>query len=203
MSVVRLVSIFPQLDKTAELLSLLEEGAKASPGLGLSQNIFGEVPTLTTTKVFDSLEDLEKDRSDPSNIARRAKIGPLSRQASVIRLLSPIVPPTETMNSNLRFTQRAVFFPTSQGNDAVRDAVEEFAKGQQANGRPFFRMAQVLFAHDDPAFTAGDSYETLAELENVTRQRTEAVAELRAKLGSNIARPTIQRIQEIIVPANA
>ena len=203
MPIVRMISIFPQLNKVGEMRSLLEERAKSNQGLSLAQNILGETGIFVTTKVFDSLEDFDKDRTDVSNFAGRAKIGELSRQPATIRLLSPIVMPTEPRNSNLRFTQQAVVFPTSQGQDAVQDAVEEFAKGQQANGRPFFRMAQVLFSHDGPAFTMGDSYETLAELENVNRQRAEAVTELRAKVGPNVTRPAVQRIREILVPANA
>ncbi len=203
MTIVRMISIYPQLDKTAEVRSILEEYAKATPGFSLSQNILGEVGIFVSTRVFDNLDDFDKDRTDPSNFERRAKIGALSRQAATIRLLSPIVMPAESENSNNRFAQQAFVFPTTQGIEAVQDAVEEFAKGQQANGRPGFRMAQVLFAHEAPAFTMGDRYETLAELENVNRQRIDAVAELRAKVGPNVTQPAIQRIREILVPANA
>jgi hypothetical protein len=33
--------------------------------MSLSQNIVGEIPVLVTTMVFNSLEDYEKDRTDP------------------------------------------------------------------------------------------------------------------------------------------
>ena len=45
-----------------------------------------------------------------------------------------------------------------------------------------------------------DSYETLAEVENVLRLRQGKVDELRSKLGPNLSAPTLSRIREVIVP---
>ena len=59
---------------------------------------------------------------------------------------------------------------------------------------------QAILAHDGPAFSVMDSYETLAELEDVTRQREGKVAELRSSLGSNLRAPTMNRLREVIVP---
>lgn len=65
MTVVRLVSTFPKLEKYAEVRSNLEERARSTPRMSLSQNIVGEIPVLVTTMGFYSLEDSEKDRTDP------------------------------------------------------------------------------------------------------------------------------------------
>ncbi|HIM91516.1 MAG TPA: hypothetical protein EYM52_12440 [Dehalococcoidia bacterium] len=65
MTVVRLVSTFPKLEKYAEVRSNLEARARSTPRMSLSQNIVGEIPVLVTKMVFDSLEDYEKDRTDP------------------------------------------------------------------------------------------------------------------------------------------
>ena len=93
MTVVRLVSTFPKLEKYAEVRSNLEERARSTPRMSLSQNIVGEIPVLVTTMVFDSLEDYEKDRTDPMMWEHRAKITGLMSQLITVRLLSPIVPP--------------------------------------------------------------------------------------------------------------
>ena len=199
--VVRLVSIFPRLDKTGEVRSMLEARAKTTRGQSLSRNIIGEIPTFVSARLFNSLEDLEKDGTDPANAEHRAAISGLSRQPVTVRLLNPIVSAAQSVDSGQRYTQQAVLFPTNDGQDSLRGILEEFAKGQQENGRPRFRMTQLLFPHDGPAFTLGDSYESITELENVTGQRAGAVSALRAKTAPHLLRPSIQRIREILVTA--
>lgn len=145
MTVVRLVSTFPKLEKYAKVRSNLEARARSTPRMSLSQNIVGEIPVLVTTMVFDSLEDYEKDRTDPVMWEHRAKITGLMSQLITVRLLSPIVPPAQSIDSGSSHTQQVILVPTPLGQDALRGTLEEFAKEQQAHVRPRFRLAQTIF----------------------------------------------------------
>ena len=115
-------------------------------------------------------------------------------------LATSIVDPVGDMNAGQRYTQQAIIRPTTQGQAAVRSIVVDFAKEMQQEGRPLFRATQALFPHDGPGISMLDSYETLAELENVMRQRQGKVEELRSKLGPHLSAPTMSRIREVIVP---
>ena len=102
----------------------------------------------------------------------------------------------------------AILFPSANftlvdSTQKKAEAVEEFAKGQQAEGRPLFRATQAILGHGGPAFSMMDSYETLAELDNRMKQRAPRAAELRAKLSGNLRTPTMHRLREVIVPFNA
>ena len=206
MSIVRIVSIFPTLENAGAMRSHLEGRVSSTPGTSLSVNVLGEMPTFVETTVFDSLEAYEKardtDTADASIQQHRAQIGSMSRQSVIVRLLNPIVSPAEPMGSNIRYNHRIVFRPTTTGLDTVRESLEKFAKAEQESGRVHFRMAQLMFGHDGSALTLGDSYETLAELENVTRDRAPKAAASRAEIGSQLRDTVVQRLTEVIVPAN-
>ena len=122
-------------------------------------------------------------------------------QPVTVRLLSPTVSPAQSIDSGASHTQPVILFPTPLGQDALRGILEEFAKEQQAQVRPRFRLAQTIFGYEDPAFIMGDSYESVSELEAVSQQRVESASSLRAKTDAHLERPSIQRIREIIVPA--
>ena len=109
--------------------------------------------------------------------------------------------PAQSIDSGASHTQPVILFPTPLGQDALRGILEEFAKEQQAQVRPRFRLAQPIFGHDGPAFIIEDSYESVSELEAVSQQRVESASTLRAKTAAHLERPSIQRIREIIVPA--
>ena len=123
-------------------------------------------------------------------------------QPTTVRLLSPIVPPAQSIDSCASHTQQMIPFPPPLGQDALRGILEEFAKEQQAHVRPRFRLAQTIFGHEGPAFIMGDSYESVSKLEAVSQQRVESASTLRAKTVAHQERPSIQRIREIIVPAD-
>ena len=145
MSVVRIVSVFPTPEKAGEMATLLKDRISSTPGTSLSVGVTGEMSTFIHTTLFDSLEAYEKVRdtesADSSILQHRAQIGSLSRQPVVIRLLDPIISPAQPMGSNIRYNQRVVFFPTAQGQDSLKGALEDFARAQQAAGRVHFRMA--------------------------------------------------------------
>ncbi len=206
MTIIRIISIFPGLENAVAMRSLLSDRVSSTPRTSLSINVLGEMPTFVETSVFDSLEAYEKDRdtsaANPAVIEGRTKIGTMSRQAVVVRLLESIIDPLEVMGSNIRYNQRAVFFPTTGGQDTLQAALEDITRAQQAAGRVHFRMSQALFSHNGSALILGDSYETMAELGNVTNSRAAAVLDLRAKIADSTRQPSIQRILEVIVPFN-
>lgn len=206
MSIVRIVSVFPKIDGVGPMRSLITERIRSTPGTSLSMGVVGEMTTFEHTTVFDSLEAYEKVRdsesADPAIMEHRNKIGDLSRLPVTIRLLNTIVNPTEPMGSNLRYALRTVFQPNPAGHDVVKDSLEAFAKAQQAEGRKYFRMAELIFGHDGAALTLGDSFETMAELENVTRNRQAGIKVNRAEIGAHLRTAPLHRLMEIIVPAN-
>ena len=132
----------------------------------------------------------------------RAKITGLMSQPITVRLLSPIMPPAQSIDSGTSHTQQVILFPTPLRQDALRGILEKFAKEQQTHGRPRFRLAQTIFGHDGPAFIIEDSYESVSELEAVSQQRVERASTLRAKTAAHLERPSIQRVREIIVPTD-
>jgi len=132
----------------------------------------------------------------------RAKITGLMSQPITVRLLSPIMPSAQSIDSGASHTQQVILFPTPLRQDALRGILEKFAKEQQTHGRPRFRLAQTIFGHDDPAFIIEDSYESVSELEAVSQQRVERASTLRAKTAAHLERPSIQRVREIIVPTD-
>ncbi len=207
MVIISRVAVFPVPDKAAEVQSVLEGYIRSNPNKirnSLWRVVFGELPAFSAISIFDSVEDYEKNRdaniANPDYVQAVAKFNPMLRQPTITRLATSIVDPVGDMNAGGRYTQQVILLPTNQGQETVRNIVVDFAKGQQAEGRPLFRATQAIFAHDGPAFSLMDSYETLAELDNVRRHRTDKAAELWSSLGSNLRAPTMNRLREVILP---
>ena len=206
MVIISRIAVFPVLDKAAEVQSVLEGYISSNPNNirnSLWRVVFGELPAFSAISLFDSLEDYEKNRdaniANPDYVQAVAKFNPMLRQPTITRLATSIVDPVGDMNAGQRYTQQAIIRPTTQGQAAVRSIVVDFAKGMQAE-RPLFRASQGIFPHDGPVISMMDSYETLAELENVMRHRQGKIDELRSKLGPHLSTPTMSRIREVIVP---
>lgn len=198
--------ISPVPDKAAEVQSVLETHIRSNPNnirVSLWRAILGELPTFNAVSIFDSLEDYEKNRdtslANSEYVQALAKVNSMVRQPIIARLATSLVEPVGEIGADQRYTQQAIIRPTTQGEEAVRSAVVDFAKGMQAE-RPLFRATQSIFGYDGPAISMMDSYETLAEMENVMRQRVGKVDELRSKIGPNLSAPTMNRIREVIVP---
>ena len=209
MVIISRVAVFPVPDKAGEVQSIVEEFFRSNPNnirVSLWRMILGELPTYTVVSLFDSLEAYEKNRdanfANSDYVEALAKVNSMVRQPMISRLATSIVDPVGDMNAGGRYTQQIILLPTNQGQETVRSTVVDFAKGQQAEGRPRFRASQAIFANDGPAISMMDGYETLAELDNVRRQRTDKVAELWSSLGSNLRAPTMNRLREVILPFN-
>ena len=101
------------------------------------------------------------------------------------------MPPAQSIDSGASHTQQVILFPTPLGQDALRGILEEFAKEQQAQVRPRFRLTQTIFGYEGLAFIMGDIYESVSELEAVSQQRVESASALRAKTVAHLERPSI------------
>ena len=207
MVIISRVAIFPVPDKAAEVQKVLEDYVRSNPNnirVSLWRVILGELPAFNAVSLFDSLGDYEKNRdaslANPDYVQAVAKVNSMARQPMITRLATSLVAPVGEVSAGHRYTRQAIFRPTNQGQESVRSIVVDFAKGAQSDGRPLARATQAILAHDGPAFSLMDSYETLAELENVMRQREGKVAQLRSSLGSNLRAPTMNRLREVIVP---
>ena len=207
MVIVSRTNISPVPDKAGEVRSVLEDYVRSNPNnirWGLFQDIIGEVPAFQVVSIFDTLEEYEKNRdanyASEEYVHALANLNSRVRQPNISRLGISIVDPIGQIGPEQRYTQQVIIQPNTGEQDNVRGIVENFAKGQQANGRPLFRVTQALLGHTGQAISALDSYETLAELENVMRQRAAAAAEFWSALAGKLRAASMSRLREVIVP---
>ena len=207
MVIVARANVSPVPDKAGEVRSVLEERVRANPNnirIGLLQDVIGEVPAFQVVSIFDTLEDYEKNRD--ANLASEdyvhavANLNSMVRQPNVTRIGRSIVDPIGQIGPEQRYTQQVIFQPNTGELGNVRGLMEAFAKDQQANGRPLFRVTQALLGHTGTAISALDSYETLAELENTMIQNAAKAAEVGSKLAGKLNAAVMYRLREVIVP---
>lgn len=191
------------VDKYAELRSLLEDNVRNnSSGLtgGLTRPVFGSLFTFGVSSLFENLEALEKDRdtaeANPQIQEFRAKIGTLIREPVEVTVGEIIVPPAS--GANERYRELIEIFPALGNGNQVQETLVEFAKSQQAAGRPNFSCGRRLFSNGR-IFTLRDTYETLAEQENVSRERSAAFGGLMNQLTPLISRPASIELRELVV----
>ena len=204
---VRHTRIRPSLDNAAEVRSLVEERVRSNPTEArvlLAQNVLGELPTLTVTALYEDMAALEKDRdanaADPDFQSLQAKLGSMIRQPYESSVFEVIIRGDPGAQPTARYTIRAEFFPAPGKQAEVEALLEEFAKGQQADGRSSFRMARQVFSPSGSVIALGDGYETLAEYQNVARQRRDRSRELIAKVEAISRAPMSHELRETIVP---
>ena len=207
MTNVRQVKLFPAVDKAAEARALLEGHVKANPlneRTMLAQAVVGQLPAFVLTSIFEDIGALEKNRdalwTDSTFLDFQSKLNPLLRQATEVTISETIVRTTGGFSSSPRYSHQARFFPSNGEIGSVGNILEEFAKGQQADGRSNFRMARVLFSATGPIFTLGDSFESLTEYDNVSKARGEKVQEALSRVASITRAPMAQELREVIVP---
>ena len=76
-----------------------------------------------------------------------------------------------------------LIYPGTGADHKVQSVLEGFAKGQQADGRPYFRMARRLFSAIGPVFSMGNSYGSMSEFDNVNKARIDKIRDSPATLG--------------------
>ncbi len=204
---VQQVSISPIVGNVAEVRTLLEVNVRSNPaGLtgALTRPVFGDLFTFGISALFENMEALEKARdtadSNPQVQEYRAKIESLIRQPIELAVSKIVVPGAS--DSSGRYRQVTQFFPVAGKHGEVQSILEELAKSQQAAGRPNFSCVVRLFSSSGPIISVRDTYETLAEQENVTRQFTSSAGytEIISKLPSLVRRPFSSGLRELIMP---
>ena len=207
MASVRQVKLFPAMDKAAEVRALLEEQVKSNPQNErqlLAQNIVGELPAFVITSIFDDIAALEKNRdatwANRAFLDFQSKLTPLLRQPTEVTILETIVATTAGPGATPRYSHQVTILPTAGAVPEVRSVLEGFAKGQQADGRPYFRMHQRLFSAIGPVFSMGDSYESLSEFDSVNKARADKVRGFSNQLAPITRTPITQELREVLVP---
>ena len=206
------VRIFAALDKAAEVRSLLEEAVRNSPTdvlNSLSVSILGELGIFVVTTLHEDLAAYEKVRdrnqADSSFRASVAKLSTTIRQPFVVTLRDIVVgaaTPAGTRPTP-RYTNHSKFYPASGHVGEMAGYLEDFAKAQQADGRPLYRMTRRLpYGASGPDFTIGDSYQTVAEAED-SRKGKKGIPELFANLAGKMRALVSDELREIIVPFRA
>ena len=201
---VQQVFISPALGKVAEVRSLMEENARNNAlGLtgALTRPVFGSLFTLATSSLFENMEALEKARdsaeANPQVQAYRARIETLIREPVEVTLNEIIV--SGASGADGRYRMVGQFFPALGKQGEVQSILEEFTKSQQAAGRPNFSCTRRLFSSSGPIISVRDTYETLAEYENTSREIRGAAMEFLAKTAPLSRGPVSIGLRELIV----
>ncbi len=202
---VQQVFFSPTIGKVAELRSLIEENVRTNAlGLtgALTRPVFGDLFTFGISSLLENMEALEKVRdtaeANPQILEYRAKIESLIREPVEVTVNEIVVPGAADLSG--RYRQVTQFYPAIGKQGEVQSILEEFAKSQQAAGRPNFSCSVRLFSSSGPIISIRDTFETLAEQENVSREFIRSASmELITKLPPLVRRPFSSGLRELIV----
>ena len=206
------IRIFAALDRAPEVRSLLEDAVKNSPAndlTSLSQTVLGELGTYVLTSLYENLaayeEARDQRRADSNYRAGVAKLGTMIRQPFLVALNEVVVRTAAPAGARFgaRYAREVEFYPAVGHGPDVAGHLEEYAKAQQADGRPLSRMARRLYGVSGGVFTLGDSYKTLTEAEEVGAQSSERQRALIANLAGKLRAPASHELREVIVPFSA
>ena len=204
---VRQVKIFPAMDRAAEVRALLEEqvrGVSQSERTLLAQNVFGELPAFVITSIFDDIGAFERNRdalwADRAFLDFQAKLNPMLRQPTEVMIAETIVTTAAGPGPTPRYSHQALIYPNNGAEQKVRSVLEGFARGQQSDGRLYFRMARRLFSATGPVFSMGDGYWSLSEFDSVNKARADKVREFSNQLAARTRAPMTHELREVLVP---
>ena len=165
---IRQVTVRPALGKGAEVRSFLLDRVKSNPQNltgGLSEVVFGDVPTFVLSSSFDNMEALQKERDaahdNPAVMEGRAQMDGMSRAPVEVSLNEILV--RGDASSQGRFISRIKFYPALGKPGEMRPLLEEHAKALQAAGRTSSACSIQMFQPSGPIYTIRDTFETLAE----------------------------------------
>ncbi len=207
MVTVRQVKLFPAMDRAPEARALLEEQVKSNSQNErqlLAQTMLGELPSFVITSIFDDIGALEKNRdaiwANRAFLDFQSKLNPMLRQPTEVTISESIVSTMSGTGAMPRYAHQVLIYPKNGAESEVRSVLEGFAKGQQADGRPYFRMARRLFSAIGPVFSMGDSYESLSESDSVNQARANKVSDVSNRLAPITRAPSTHELREVLVP---
>ena len=199
---------YPAIGKAGELRTLIEENVKQSQADGvrttlIQKVVFDSGPVFVANRVFDNMEALEKFRdqivSNPTYRESVEKAAPLRRKDIDIEIFNVLVPRSGE-NVPGRYTFRALAYPALGKEPLVRSIMTESVKSYQAE-RPFSMLSAQLFSSQGVVFVFSDSFETLAEFENVTINNPSTSLQAAAAQGISLSRaPIVNELYEVLIP---
>ncbi len=162
------------------------------------------MPAFVITSIFDDIAALEKNRdaiwANRAFLDFQSKLTPLLRQPTEVTIAETIVATAAGTGAGPRYAHQVLFLPKNGAEQEVRSVLEGFAKGQQADGRSYFRMARRLFSAIGPVFSMGDSYESLSEFDRVNKGRVDKVRDFSNQLAPITRAPATHELREVLVP---
>ena len=182
----------------AALRALLEEQTRARKAKGyrcaLGWIIYGtDSAQFDIFAVFEDLNALEGFRNDPPSPAYIAQVAALTARPPHVELLRGIVPPPAGGPSPA-YTTRTVFFPVTGKIVPLRDALEQNAREEQAEGR---RVTLSIGYAGPPRLEVSRLYQSFAELD----RSGQSLNEVRGKrIEGLFAAPPVTLIRQVLVP---
>lgn len=205
MPLVQNIRIHPIPEKGPDALALIQERVSNYPSGrrgNLTEVVYGEVPTFNVSLVADNIEDLEKGRdmtrSDPSFADYVAKLSSMLRKPTVASISEPVVSAVAPA-STVKFIHTARINVPDARVAEVGSILEEFIKGLQEAGRGTAGLSASHFSGMGRIYTMRDTYESLTEYQNSTRQNSELVLGLFSKLDGKTVNPgLISELRQVI-----
>ena len=197
----------PAIGKAGELRSTLEEATRNFQEKGYRVNLYLKVvsddgPTLVVNSLYENLEALEKARdqllSDPAYRESQEKVAPLIRKPLGVELFNNLVLPSVRPVQG-RYVLRTLGYPAPDKVALVGSIATEFVKSRQAE-RPYIRLWRQIFGSQGVVFDTVDSFETLAEYENVANNPSPTVQAAVAQVTSLSRAPIVQELYEVLIP---
>ena len=202
---VRQIQLKPAPGNGRQVRQILEDNVRANPlGLAgsLSQDILGDIPTFILSSLFENMEAMEKHNEAAESNAEimkgRADIEALLSGPVKISLNEVLVR-SESSTGSGRFIHRVRFFPALGKREEVTALVEKFAGGQHDEGRVNVAVSRQLFSPTGAVISVRDTYETLAEYENVARQRRDAATTVISQAEAISRKPPSAELKQIIL----
>ena len=200
---IRLVVLLPATGNGGQIRSMLEETVKSNPlGLtgALSESLFGELPEFTLSSLHENMEAMEKDRASAAAnsdiMSVRPRIDGLVRQPIEVSLNELLV--RGTAGSVGPYLHHTRFYPKVGKPGLPRTLLEDYTKQRQEAGRPGTGLTRQLFDESGPTFTLRDTFETLAEYENVTMQTQEKLVAFLGLAADFTRSPVSMTLRQII-----
>ncbi|MCH7787725.1 MAG: hypothetical protein IIC22_09455 [Chloroflexi bacterium] len=165
--------------------------------------VFDSGPVFVANRVFDNMEALEKFRdqivSNPTYRESIEKAAPLRRKDIDIEIFNVLVPPSGE-NAPRRYVLRSHGYPALGKETLVASIITEVVKSGQAE-RPYTRLSRQIFGSQGVVFVYGDSFETLAEFENVMINNPSASLQAAAAQVTSLSRaPIVNELYEVLIP---
>ncbi len=200
---VQLVYIYPSRDNVPAARGVILDRAKSNKlnaTGGVTQVIIGEVPTIVTSMIFENMKAFETFReqnaADPEFQEYLAKLGPVTRKPTELKLAEVIIrPPTPQAG---KYIHRAEFYPAPGKQSEVLSTLEQIVDREKEAGMSV-SLARQLFSPHGSVFNLHVTYDTLTEYEGLISARRERIGDLLNQAEANCRVPYVQELREKVL----